>query len=105
MRVWMRMRGIERGRQRRRERGEERARRRRGESKERARREQGESKERARREQGESEERTENKEREKGFDGKNIIDLGLTLPSIIIIYNGDAERWCHRMQFMTWKDD
>lgn len=48
----MRMRGIERGRQRRRERGEE---------------------------------RTENKEREKGFDGKNIIDLGLTLPSIIII--------------------
>lgn len=39
----------------------------------------------ARREQGESEERTENKEREKGFDGKNIIDLGLTLPSIIII--------------------
>ena len=63
MRVWMRMRGIERGRQRRRERGEERARRRRGESKE----------------------RTENKEREKGFDGKNIIDLGLTLPSIIII--------------------
>ena len=83
MRVWMRMRGIERGRQRRRERGEERARRRRGES----------------------EERTENKEREKGFDGKNIIDLGLTLPSIIIIYNGDAERWCHIMQFMTWKDD
>ena len=83
MRVWMRMRGIERGRQRRRERGEERARRRRGES----------------------EERTENKEREKGFDGKNIIDLGLTLPSIIIIYNGDAERWCHRMQFKTWKDD
>ena len=41
----------------------------------------------------------------KGFDGKNIIDLGLTLPSIIIIYNGDAERWCHRMQFMTWKDN
>ena len=65
----------------------------------------GESKEETRREQGESEERTENKEREKGFDGKNIIDLGLTLPSIIIIYNGDAERWCHRMQFMTWKDD
>ena len=86
MRVWMRMRGIERGRQRRRERGEERARRRRGESKERARRE---------KEQGDR----------KGFDGKNIIDLGLTLPSIIIIYNGDAERWCHRMQFMTWKDD
>lgn len=50
-----------------------------------ARREQGGDEERARRERGESKERTENKEREKGFDGKNIIDLGLTLPSIIII--------------------
>lgn len=79
----MRVRGIERGRERRRKRGEKRARRRQGEST------------RRKQEQGER----------KGFDGKNIIDLGLTLPSIIIIYNGDAERWCHRMQFMTWKDD